>query len=133
MTRYHSDRSIPAGSEIFVFDSNVKGLHTTGTALMAREKFGAEPGIGAGPTGRSYAIPTETGKNKARSLPEIEKSVADFLEYARKNPDKKFFVTRIGCELAGYKNHQILPMFKNCPENCSLPEEWREAFKERNC
>lgn len=128
MARYHSDQTLPAGSEIFVFGSNLSGMHMAGAALVARENFGAEPGIGVGPTGRSYAIPTESGKSKARSLPEIGKSVADFVEYARKNSDKKFFITRVGCGLAGYKNHQILPMFKNCPENCSLPEDWREAF-----
>jgi hypothetical protein len=133
MTRFHNDQTLPAGSEVFVFGSNLKGVHMAGAALIARERFGAEPGIVAGPTGSCYAIPTETAKSKARSLEEIQQSVADFLEYARKNPDKKFFITRVGCGLAGYKNHQILPMFKNCPENCSLPEEWREAFKERSC
>ncbi|PPD58042.1 A1S_2505 family phage non-structural protein [Dehalogenimonas etheniformans] len=130
MVQYHTDHTLPADSEIFVFGSNLKGIHTAGAALLARQQFGAEPGIGMGPTGRSYAIPTETGSFKPRSLPEIEKSVNDFIEYAGKNPAKKFFVTRVGCGLAGYENHQILPMFRNCPQNCSLPKEWREVFED---
>ncbi|APV45361.1 hypothetical protein Dform_02052 [Dehalogenimonas formicexedens] len=129
MAQYHTDHTLPADSEIFVFGSNLKGLHTAGAALVARERFGAEPGVGAGPTGKSYAIPTETLIFKPRTLPEIEKSVTEFIEYARKNPAKKFFITRIGCGLARYKNYQILPMFKDCPANCSLPEEWREVFE----
>lgn len=37
-----------------------------------------------------------------------------------------FNVTRIGCGLAGYKDYQIAPMFKNATSNCNLPKEWEE-------
>jgi hypothetical protein len=41
------------------------------------------------------------------------------------NPDIIFEVTRIGCGLAGYKEKDIAPMFKDSPNNCELPEGWR--------
>lgn len=47
--------------EIFVFGSNLQGQHMGGAARMAYEKFGAEWGVGDGPTGRCYAIPTMHG------------------------------------------------------------------------
>ena len=48
--------------EIFVFGSNLEGMHMGGAARIAHEKFGAEWGVGDGPTGRCYAIPTMHGR-----------------------------------------------------------------------
>lgn len=45
-------------NEIFVFGSNANGAHAGGAALTAFKKFGAELGVGEGPTGKCYAIPT---------------------------------------------------------------------------
>ena len=44
--------------EVFVFGSNLAGHHHGGAARMAHEQFGAEWGVGVGPTGQCYAIPT---------------------------------------------------------------------------
>ena len=44
--------------EIFVFGSNLKGLHGGGAARLAYERFGAIWGQGVGLQGNSYAIPT---------------------------------------------------------------------------
>ena len=44
--------------EVFVFGSNLAGHHHGGAARMAHECFGAEWGVGVGPTGQCYAIPT---------------------------------------------------------------------------
>jgi hypothetical protein len=49
----------------------------------------------------------------------------DFKEYARQHPELRFFVTRVGCGLAGYTDKVIAPMFKNAPANCELPPTWR--------
>lgn len=100
-------------------------------ALVARNHFHAVYGVGAGMTGDSYAIPTkETDPHNERLLKvlpfeKISKSVAAFLEFSKANPTKKFFVTRIGCELANYSNEQIAPLFAGAPSNCSFAEAWR--------
>ena len=44
--------------EIFVFGSNLKGMHGGGAALVAYRKFGAVWGQGVGLQGQSYGIPT---------------------------------------------------------------------------
>ena len=49
------------GHEVFVFGSNLAGLHGGGAARHAYNKFGAEWGVGVGMTGQCYAIPTMHG------------------------------------------------------------------------
>lgn len=130
--KFHADGSVPniGGSFIFVFGSNTAGRHGAGAARVAREHFGAKAGVGFGPMGHSYAIPTK--KNNAidpfkldvLSLAEIQKSVEAFLEYAALNPSKSFWVTRVGCGLAGYSDQDIGVMFSRSPENCNLPIAW---------
>ena len=47
--------------EIFVFGSNLAGMHGGGAARVAYERFGAVWGCGVGLQGQSYAIPTMQG------------------------------------------------------------------------
>ena len=47
-------------NEIFVFGSNLSGIHGGGAARLAYEKFGAIYGQGVGLMGQSYAIPTKS-------------------------------------------------------------------------
>jgi len=35
-------------------------------------------------------------------------------------------VTRVGCGLAGYRDEQIAPLFRDAPANCDLPDGWRQ-------
>lgn len=111
-------------TEIFVFGSNLAGRHGKGAALFAREHYDAKYGIGVGPTGRAYAIPTKGKVLEVLELDRIQKYVSEFLKYAEDHPELTFLVTRIGCGLAGYKDFQIAPMFKDAPANCKLPKEW---------
>lgn len=111
---------------IFVFGSNEAGRHGKGAALFARQHHGAIYGVGEGRTGNSYAIPTKDYNLKTRSLEAIRESVERFLDYALNNPKLHFEVTKIGCGLAGYKEHEIVPMFKDAPSNCYLPNNWRD-------
>lgn len=113
---------------IFVFGSNLAGRHGKGAALHARKVHGAVYGVGVGPTGSAYAIPTKDERIKTLPLERIEIHVADFLNYAKDHPELTFLVTRIGCGLAGYKDHQIAPMFRYTPENCILPNEWKRIL-----
>ena len=109
---------------IFVFGSNLAGRHGKGAALDAKELWEAEYGVGEGPTGRAYAIPTKDEKLKRRTLFQIGASVKKFLEYAKAHPEHEFFVTRIGCGLAGYTDKDIGPLFQGAPPNCELPPGW---------
>lgn len=123
MRIYHTDGFIPEGAWIWVFGSNLAGRHGAGAALVARERFGALPGIGRGFSGNSFAIPTKDKDLRVLPLDLIRQYVNSFVEFTKTKKDSVFFVTRIGCGLAGYTNHEIAPMFKDC-ENCSMPEEW---------
>lgn len=129
---FHEDNTIPHAREgfIFVFGSNLGGAHGKGAAKVAKVNFGAVYGVGEGPTGRSYAIPTKDKHLKVLSLERIQVGVDAFLSYARERPNQKFFITRVGCGLAGYSDQQIAPMFSSAPLNCNLPREWMD-FVER--
>ncbi len=111
---------------IFCFGSNLAGRHGKGAALTARNEYGAVYGVGLGRTGNAYAIPTKDAFLRPLPLESIETYVKAFLFYARENPELKFFVTRVGCGLAGFKDAQISPFFKGAPDNCQLPLGWRE-------
>lgn len=110
--------------KIFVFGSNLAGRHGAGAALDARRLHGAVYGCGEGMSGYSYAIPTKDHALKPRSLDEIRQSVQTFLDFARETPEAIYQVTRIGCGLAGFKDHEIGPMFAGAPANCELPKNW---------
>jgi hypothetical protein len=111
---------------IFVFGSNLAGRHGKGAALYAKQNHGAIYGQGVGRQGNSYAIPTKDEKLRTLPLVDIAQYVEKFLRYAAYYKELEFEVTRIGCGLAGYKDWQIAPMFKNAPSNCNLPDEWKE-------
>lgn len=111
---------------IFVFGSNLAGRHGAGAALEAREKWGAEIGRGIGRMGSSYAIPTKDKNLQVLPISEIEIHIVEFLGYAFIHPELNFFITRVGCGLAGYSNSEIAPFFKGAPKNCQLPESWKE-------
>ncbi len=111
---------------IFVFGSNLAGRHGKGAALTARNDYGAMYGVGAGRTGNAYAIPTKDKQLHTLPLSDISQYVKEFLTYARQHPELDFLVTRIGCGLAGYTDTQIAPMFTAAPDNCRLPDGWRQ-------
>lgn len=110
---------------IFVFGSNRAGIHGAGAALYARKFHGAEMGVGEGPTGNCYALPTKGFKIEMISLDEIQKAVDNFLVFAMSYPTQKFQVTKVGCGLGGYTNEDIAPMFKKAPDNCLFDKDWK--------
>lgn len=111
--------------EIFVFGSNLGGQHGAGAALHAWKFCGAITGIGEGLQGTSYAIPTKDYMIMPRKLADIQKSVEKFLAFASETANRyTFFVTPIGCGLAGFRPSQIAPMFRGAPKNVLLPKEF---------
>lgn len=100
-----SQVNVLADGEIFVFGSNFQGAHMGGAARVAKEKYGAVWGIGEGLQGKSYAIPTMEG------LDNLAPAVQRFTSFARQHKELKFFVTAIGCGIAGYQPEEIAPMF----------------------
>ena len=125
--RTHADGSKPRPDQVFVFGSNLSGIHGGGAARAAHQLYGAEWGFAEGRTGRCYAIPTVQERIAGPlALDAISTSVARFIEHAAANPETLFFVTRIGCGLAGHKDADVAPMFAAAPANCSLPDTWAE-------
>lgn len=127
---YHEDHTLmPTDGTnvwVWVFGSNEAGRHGKGAAKVAREHYMALYGVGHGPQGASYAIPTKSGALKPLPLLLIKANVTEFLHYALLNPGLAFYVTRVGCGLAGFHDWQIAPMFIEAPRNCCMPVEWRQ-------
>ncbi len=107
--------------EIFVFGSNLEGMHGGGAAYVAFQKFGAVMGCGVGLRGQSYAIPTMQG-----GVETIKPYVDEFISFAKSRPDLFFYVTRIGCGIAGFRDKDIAPLFKDAAgvENICLPKSF---------
>ena len=117
-------------NEIFVFGSNLAGRHGKGAAVTAYVMYGAKYGVGSGMQGRSYAIPTKDGNLNILPIDTIRKYVDDFIAFAISRPDLIFYVTTIGCGLAGYKDRQMAPLFLNYPSNCVLQDIWISIINE---
>lgn len=112
-------------NEIFVFGSNLHGIHAGGAARMALANFGAVMGNGNGIQGRSYAIPTMQG-----GVETIKPYVDEFLKFASSHPELHFLVTPIGCGIAGFEPQDIAPLFAEAlsMENVSLPQSFVECI-----
>ena len=108
-------------NEIFVFGSNLKGMHGGGAAYIAYRKFGAIMGQGVGLQGQSYAIPTMQG-----GVDTIRPYVDEFIAFAKQHAELTFLVTRIGCGIAGFTDEEIAPLFEAAHgvENIVLPQNW---------
>ena len=111
-------------NELFVFGSNLAGIHAGGAALQAKEQFGAEEGIGEGLTGRCYAFPTLERDMNKRGDKGLKKSVDRLFSTARALPEKIFLLTKVGCGIAGYDEKSMKSLFINAPENIIKPEYW---------
>lgn len=116
-------------NEVFVFGSNLLGIHGGGAAKTARELFGAEIGVGEGLTGRCYAFPTvtrPTGLPSSRQLPREQLEIARDRLYhtALEMPEVTFFLTKVGCGLAGYPEEEMASLFTSSPANIIKPPGW---------
>ena len=112
--------------EVFVFGSNLAGMHGAGAAYAAFKHFGAMMGCGDGLRGQSYAIPTMQG-----GVETIAPYVDTFISFAKEHPEKFFYVTRIGCGIAGFHDRDIAPLFASAAgvDNICLPESFEKYLK----
>ena len=90
------------------------------------KRFGAKWGNGVGLQGQSYAIPTMQG-----GVDTIKPYVDEFITFARLHEELFFYVTRIGCGSAGFKDKEIAPLFTDAQymKNICLPESFAEIVK----
>ena len=114
-------------NEIFVFGSNLAGVHGGGAARLAYERFGAIWGQGVGLHGQTYAIPTMQG-----GVESIKPYVDEFIRFAKQHPEQKFMVTKIGCGIAGFKVDEIAPLFYHAidSKNIVLPKEFDDIVQD---
>lgn len=103
-------------NQIFIFGSNPQGKHGMGTALLARQKFGAIYGQGYGRQGQSYGIVTKDlmkKKHPSISKEEIIEQIIELYKYANKNPELEFYIayTGSGKNLNGYTPNEMAKMF----------------------
>ena len=108
-------------NEVFVFGSNAHGLHTAGAARTAVEKFGAKMHQGQGLQGQSYAIDTMSG------AAEMFIQIKQFLRFAGEHPELTFYVTEIGCGIAGYDPEYVAIGFVKSPKNVILPDSFKKT------
>lgn len=76
--------------------------------------------------GNSYAIITKELRfsHSPITITFIKKQIRVFLHFARLHPHLTFYVSPIGCGLAGFVPEQIAPMFLNHPKNVKLCPEF---------
>jgi hypothetical protein len=107
--------------EYIVVGTNYEGHHGAGAALYAMKNFGLQWGCGEGLSGQTYALPTMSG------LEDMRLAAANFIQFATFNPDKTFYLTRVGCGIARHTDSEVAPLFKDAPGNVVKPEGWDYA------
>ena len=115
---------------IYVFGSNLAGRHGKGSALIARQNYGAVYGQGIGLQGNSYAIPTKDEHIQTMPLDRIQPYIEQFIAFAKDHRNMEFYVVNIGCLNAGYSYKEIAPMFAEASElaNVHLTAEFKEVI-----
>jgi len=117
-------------NQIFVFGSNTEGRHGAGTALIARQKYGAKYGQAKGIQGKSYALITTDLTKKYR--PSVDKSIVEsnikeLYDYASLNLDKEFLIayTASNKNLSGFTGLEFAEMFGkfDIPSNIIFEDE----------
>ena len=105
-------------NEYIVVGTNHAGNHTGGLARYAKEHFRLQDYCSEGLSGQCYCINTMSG------LPTIAVQAGYFIEFAEFNPDKTFYLTKIGTGIANHTEAEVAPLFKNCPDNVIKPRNW---------
>ena len=123
-------------NEVFVFGSNLHGFHYGGAAHTAYRNFGAVWGVAEGLQGNTYAIPTLDKDMAKVSEDDLKNSISKFITFAENNGKLKFYLTKIGCGIAGWDVDTVKKLFWKCidntaelgklPSNIIIPEEFEQ-------
>lgn len=124
-------------NQIFVFGSNKEGRHGKGSALTARQKFGAKYGQPSGLQGQSWGmITTDLTVYYRPSYPKYKviEEIGKLYEFASENPELEFLVAYTGLEnknLSGFTNQEFADMFSQftIPSNIIFEEQFSTLLK----
>jgi hypothetical protein len=126
-------------TEVWVYPSNMKGQAVSVYQLLAELRYGASFGKAWGYQskkgfGASYAIPTvDKGMRDKLPLPRIRHFIDKFVDEARTNPGKRYYVVGFDyCGLGSWPVWAIAPQFAPCVElsNVYLPLRIWESMNE---
>ena len=111
---------------IFVFGSNLAGIHGAGAAKDAHKYYGAQWGIGRGLTGSAYALPTKGWDIQPMPWPWVRENIREFVEFAKGNPKYEFALTPVGTGLAGHSKKDVWEALQEfgLPDNVYLTSSW---------
>lgn len=111
-------------NEVFVFGSNLEGLHYTGSARLAYEHFGAIWGQGVGLQGKSYAIPIVEDY--------VEPGIEAFVHFAASHQQYRFLVSRLDYGYPDWPAEDIAYLLVNALQlkNVILPGKYVQVAKE---
>jgi hypothetical protein len=122
---FHKDGTMAPPQHVFVFGSNLSGIHGAGAAKYANQVLKYPWGIFEGLTNGAYGIPTKDADIGFMELEKIRPFVERFCDHTHRNPQNRYFVTRVGCVLAGHEDRHMAALFREAAANCSFAEEWR--------
>ena len=115
-------------NQIFVFGSNIQGIHGGGAARHARQ-WGAVQGVSRGRMGQTYAIETkDLFKGEFLGWEYIEEQLLELIEYAKSLPEFDFLLTPVGTGLAGGKIEDLNKIM----ENLQLPDNIKKSWNNEN-
>ncbi len=111
-----------------LYSAVIRPVTTLAAQLVSRSRSSAR----SWGTARAYrASPTLSLRSMNRwdkvSTEELTRSVRRFADYTRYNTDKVFYVTKIGCGIAGFSVEEIVEVFKSVSfgDNVVLPARVR--------
>lgn len=111
-------------NQIFVFGSNIQGIHGGGAARHAMQ-WGAVQGLSKGRMGQTYAIETkDLSTGEFLGWEHILIQLNELIEYANQNLDLEFLLTPIGTGLAGGKIEDLNKIM----ENLTIPENIKKSW-----
>ena len=105
-------------NSVFVFGSNGIGSHNAGAAKVAHENFGYPMGVSTGIVGQAYGIDTMGRIDK------MKQDIEQFVLTAKSLPALTFYLTKVGCGIAGYEEEYMKELFQSTPNNVIKPKGW---------
>lgn len=103
------------------------GGKSSSISVVASQYFGAdERTIGKG--GFCYSIPAYRDE-KPLPLIELSKRISDFLLYASRNLDLRFFVYPFCVDAGEYDDNKVAPLFACASENVIIPGRWLNIIR----